>query len=544
MKRAVIYARVSTDKQRDNYSIQTQVAECASYARQKGYSLVGEVYIDPDTGNEVSDMPGMIPAYVDDISSWEYNRPGLDSLIGFLKKGGADLVIVHSIDRLAREPEKLRIFEYGFMTYHAEVEYVKGEYQDNPEGQFFKTVISASAKLENDWRVERCNRGKREKARAGLFVAGRPPFGYVIDKNALGGLAVHPEEAEAVKIIFDLYINQSMSIRNIVRELNERSIPTRQGGAWGKSSVNRILENTAYIGKVHYQKNKRMRTDKKTWLKSREEEEWIGIEVTPLIDPDTFELARQKLAHNRDYVRRTPARSYLLSGKIICSECSRPYLAQAKKPNEHNRLAQEGITYRHRMRAGHCCNKTIGARTLEPIVWEKIESLLLEPENLRRGFDEAKQLEKEKYKQSQIELSEIDRKIEKLEKKKDNLTQLYTDPDIEMPKDEYVRQRRIITEEIAELNKHKGNLEKPKSTLPSEEEFKNLEQFAKEIQNRLLEKVPTQKNKCKVLDLLHVQVKLNPDGGGTVNGWFGERVLLDTSSIHYALQQRPLRGHV
>ena len=98
MKRAIIYARVSTDDQRGNYSIPTQVDECVRYVNQKGYSLVGDCYIDPSTGRDVKTADG-IRAYVDDYSSRELSRPGLDASLDYLEIVGFDVVVDHALDR-------------------------------------------------------------------------------------------------------------------------------------------------------------------------------------------------------------------------------------------------------------------------------------------------------------------------------------------------------------------------------------------------------------------------------------------------------------
>ena len=65
MKRAAVYARVSTDGQRDNYSIPTQVASCLEFAKQKGYAVIGDRYVDSITGFDAPAGNGAVPAYVD-----------------------------------------------------------------------------------------------------------------------------------------------------------------------------------------------------------------------------------------------------------------------------------------------------------------------------------------------------------------------------------------------------------------------------------------------------------------------------------------------
>jgi len=82
--RAVIYARVSTDMQRDNFSIPSQVASTLEYAKQKGYAVVGDRYVDSITGFDTPSDEGSVPAYVDDYTSRELSRPGLDAAFEFL----------------------------------------------------------------------------------------------------------------------------------------------------------------------------------------------------------------------------------------------------------------------------------------------------------------------------------------------------------------------------------------------------------------------------------------------------------------------------
>src|SRR4030042_1565527 len=163
MKRAAIYCRVSTDKQRDNYSIPSQLAECINYANKMGYSIVGDHYVNPKDGKDCLPGNGAIPAFVDDSSSLELYRPGLDAAYDYLSKKGFDILVVYSIDRLDRDPYKLRIHEYG--------------------------IVKHGASVEND-------------------------------KSAPSGLKIVDKQAEIVKQIFHYYVNEKISVRGILRRLN------------------------------------------------------------------------------------------------------------------------------------------------------------------------------------------------------------------------------------------------------------------------------------------------------------------------------------
>jgi len=114
-KRAVIYARVSTDDQRSNYSIPTQIKDCVNYVNHCGYSLVGERFVNTETGQDVMpDEPNTTRAYVDDYTSRELSRPMLDAVFSFAERAGFDVLAIHCLDRLARDPYIRQTLEREF----------------------------------------------------------------------------------------------------------------------------------------------------------------------------------------------------------------------------------------------------------------------------------------------------------------------------------------------------------------------------------------------------------------------------------------------
>jgi site-specific DNA recombinase len=355
-QRAVIFARVSTDMERDNYSIPSQVAACVDYDRECGYVVIGEQHVDRATGQSANGSGG-IPACVDDYKSRELSRPALDAAIDYLETVGYDAVIVYSLDRLAREPYVRQMLETKIARLGGRIHYIQGDYDDSPEGEVQKDLEATFGKWENAKRVERCLCGKRTKAQQGLFVAGRPPFGYDIEPDAFGGLAAIEEQATVVRRIFALYVDDGLSIREIARRLSDEAVPNWSGKTtWNKSSVARILKNPIYGGCGYYNKKKRTRQN---GLARRDRSEWIAYEMTPIVDEARYQAAQQRLAHNKARVRRGPARFYLLSGLISCTSCHRPYPAQTNKQTLKDGTWTERVAYRHRKRTGHCCNRWI-----------------------------------------------------------------------------------------------------------------------------------------------------------------------------------------
>jgi len=534
-KRAIIYSRVSTDDQRSNYSVPTQIAECMKYCQKNGYTLVGNAYVDKKTGLDAEKNENSIPAYVDDYTSREMNRPSLDAALTYLEEYGFDIVVVLSIDRLARDPYIRQTLEREFSRRGANIEFALGNYEDSPEGEVRKDMDATFAKWENAKRVERCNRGKRGKAEKGLYVGGRTPYGYVLDSKGKGGLSIHPEQSKVVRLIYSLYGEQNYSMHGIRMDLEKRGIPSYTGKPnWHLSAIRNILINTAYKGYVHYNKSVCKSNSNR---KPREKHEWIKITISPLVDEILFDLVQIRIKDHREALRRQAHHFYLLSGMIRCSECGKPYRAnfQNDRPTQ-NRKAYR--SYRHRRQEGQCMDREITAVRLEENVWNEVTDMLMNTEKLRQAYHQAQIVDQENRSRSRIHLDGYYHSVEKFEQQLNNLTRAYTDPDIQMTKTEYLSQRVQLEHELVEIHDKIKEIESASIALPSQGQFEDLENFAKSVRERIANDDwdPSPESKRQVLELLHAKVMLSKDGTGKVTGWFGE-----TSGFSYIRRSRSAR---
>lgn len=518
-KRAIIYARVSTDDQRGNYSIPTQVDECLRYVNQKGYSVVGSLYIDPATGRDVESADG-IQAYVDDYSSRELSRPGLDAALIYLESVGFDVVVVHALDRLARDPYIRQTLEIEFGRRGARVEYVLGNYEQTPEGEVRKDLDATFAKWENARRVERSQRGKRGKAESGLFVGGRAPYGYSIDREAQGGLAVNKDQAAVIQRIFDLYVNRGYSIRAIADTLTEEGTRNHSGHYnWAKSSVAKILANPTYAGTVYY--NKFQRTNNGRKLIVRDGEKWIAIQITPLVEQYIYKQAQRQLADNRERVRKQATRFYLLSGMIVCTHCGRPFFGQTNPADSHNRATEE-VWYRHRIKNGHCCNKQISTSRVDAAVWNALVELLLKPDKLKAGYESSLKQQEAKLSRKKLMLEQLGRERIGLDQRLTNLTTAYVDPEIQMPKSEYLTQRALITNKVVAVQRAIDEINDELASIPSVADYATFTAFSNRIRTKLTENTdPTPQEKRTLLQLLHIVVHVDLVSNElSIEGWF------------------------
>jgi site-specific DNA recombinase len=513
-KRAAIYARVSLDIQRDNYSIPSQVDRCVRYAQEKGYSLVGDRFVDRENGQDVLTSEGAIPAYVDDYSSRELSRPGLDAALEYLRTVGYDALIVYTLDRLARDPYIRQTLEMEIESLGGKVEYATGDYEDSTEGEVRKDLDATFARWENAKRVERFNRGKCRKAEQGKFVTGITPYGYRRDDKALGGLAVDERQAAIVHRIFVMYANEGLSIRQIADRLNAEGLRSYRG-PWAKTTLRRLLKNPVYIGTLFYNKTRCRRNGPET----RNKDEWISIPTTPLVDEELFDAAQKRFKENLEYKRRSPKRFYLLTGMVFCEECGRPYVTQTYNIGKQRRTTEAQI-YRHRKDKGHCVNRSLRAEQLETVVWKEIIVLLQDPLRLRKGYEESLEQQKLSHARQRSHLETLNKRRIKLEQSRQNLNAAYIDPDITMSKAEYVEQKQRIDDELKSIEAEVADIQKDLAYIPSPAELETLEAFSAEVCERLELVEMRSEDKRKIFELLHVKVFVSESGMVRIDGWF------------------------
>ena len=216
MKRAVLYARVSTDAQQKEGTIESQVLELKRQIAAAGDVLVRE--------------------YVDDgYSGSLLDRPGLEALRRDVRTPLFDAVYFLDTDRIARDVAYQTIILGELLKYGKQI-IIKGrDYVNNPENKFTVTVLGAVAELERAKIIERTTRGRLHRLRMGeLSSNGHRIYGYdYVRKTATApaALVINEEQAPVVRSIFEMFASGRFGLVTISRSLEERRVPTRTGTA-------------------------------------------------------------------------------------------------------------------------------------------------------------------------------------------------------------------------------------------------------------------------------------------------------------------------
>lgn len=230
VKHVVIYARVSSNSMEQLDSLKAQISGLTKFVSgQRNWKLV-DVHIDI-----ASSKKGSV-------------RPGFKNMINECKAGLTDIVVVKNISRLGRDTVEVLDAINTLREAGVRIIFRQEELDTLTVGSsLLVSTIEACTQAENETRSANIKWGIKQRASNGsLGFYRRKCYGY--DKDENGELVINEEQAEVVKLIFDLYLN-GKSVLGIIKELKNRNIKSPKGkDNWPKRSVDEMLCNEKYIG--------------------------------------------------------------------------------------------------------------------------------------------------------------------------------------------------------------------------------------------------------------------------------------------------------
>ena len=427
-KIAATYARVSSDKQKEDRTIESQSALLQGYAKENGYT-VPEPYRLEDNG------------YSGDILC----RPALEQLRDLAAEGHIEAVLVYSPDRLSRRYAYQVLLIEEFYRNAVQVVFLQSVKGETPEERLLQQFQGMIAEYERAQILERTRRGKRHKANEGCInVLSNAPYGYrYIKKTEVADATyqVIEEEAKIVQEIFDLYTREGKAIGQIARHLTDQAVPTKKGKKrWERSVIWAILRNPAYMGKAAFGKtapSERQRITRPlrqkggfsprcSTRKERPQREWIFIPVPPVVSEEQFALAGQRLKENKQLASRNTKEYTLLQGITYCSECGYSYyLTSTRTTKQKIRYYRCFGSDDYRYEEGRVCKtRPIRQDDLDELVWKQIMKLLQDPtlveSELQRRLDKSKDSHPTRKRQKNLQ-----GQLSKLQKSKDKLLDAY-----------------------------------------------------------------------------------------------------------------------
>ena len=383
MRRAALYARVSTRRQEKEATIDSQLAQLLAYAKQQEYELSPE------------------RQFVDQAISGKYlARPGLDRLRDAAAMGVFEVLLCLSPDRLARSLGAQQVVLGELQRLDVEILFLnQPALGDGPQAQLLLNIQGAFAEYERVLISERMRRGRLYRLRQGQSVPHHAPYGYRYQpatREQPGLWVVVPEKAAVVEQMFLWYTQETVSLGKLARRLNERQTPSPEGEQWRASTLGRLLRQAAYKGTAYYNRSQadysgvgQPRRQGQGILRfprynPRPVEEWIEIRVPPLVDEATWQAAQERLEMNARFAQRNSRRTYLLRGLLVCGTCGRTLQGRT----------QNGIVYYACTHGGVHCPPGIPHHTcsvrgdvVELLVWQALAELLRAPERIQVAWE-------------------------------------------------------------------------------------------------------------------------------------------------------------
>ena len=378
--KAVIYARVSTERQAERGTIGSQVEALRAHVAAAGDELAGEYCDDGHSGARL-------------------DRPGLDQMRDAAEAGLFEVVWCLSPDRLARSYayQVLILDELARFGVRVRFTDAPGLDQDDPQARLLTQVQGVIAEYERAKIGERYRRGKLFRARTGEVISWKAPYGYRRTPRGPGGpahLEIFEPEAAVVRRIFTERA-AGTTIRQICRQLNADAVPTPTGSrtVWGTSTLDRLLRNEAYIGRTYFNRTEAV-PDRRPGHHSRQvprpRADWIAIGCPAIIADEAFEAAGKVSTDNTKWSpRRAEPGAWLLRGLVKCGPCG-------VGTSCHKMRGRNGTWHRYYychnhdpLRAGgqdrRCPERNIRADALDEFVFGQIRAAVLDPGLLLAG---------------------------------------------------------------------------------------------------------------------------------------------------------------
>ena len=323
-KNAVIYARYSSDKQREE-SIEGQIRECLEYAKRQGLSVIS-TYIDRAMSARTDHRP-------------EFLRMVRDSA-----KKSFQYVIVYQLDRFSRSRYDSATYKARLKKNGVKVLSAKENISDDPAGILMESVLEGMAEYYSAELAQKVLRGMTENILNGKMPGGTIPLGYFLDANKY--LQIHPVESKIVKFVFEQY-NKGHSLANIIRELTAQGYRTRKGKNFTTQSFNNFFHNTVYIGK-------------KKWKD-------LEFDVPAIIDKKLF-YEVQELRKMKRQRQNKKSEVYALTGLLKC-ECGSPMTGTCG-------TSKNGSRHYYYTCTGKCGAKNIKRDEIEKLVIDTTKEIL------------------------------------------------------------------------------------------------------------------------------------------------------------------------
>lgn len=431
--RVCFYARVSTDKDEQLHSLQSQISFFNDYiSKVPNWKFVGS-YIDEGISGTLVKKREEFLKMIEDARIHKF-----------------DLILTKEISRFSRNTLDSIMYTQELLSNGVGVYFLNDNINTIlPDSELRLTMMSSIAQDEVRRLSERVSFGMKRSIDNGVVLGCSNIYGYVKDK---GKLVIDEEQAEMIKIIFDRYANTTDGLSKVSRYLYSIGYKSRTGKRIDTTILTRIIENPKYKG--YYCGHKSKVLDYRTKQKKRlNESDWIIYKdynnVPPIVSEELWERANTKLRERQDsFTNRSVNKAvfqnrYTYSGKIYCG-CHNLTYHRSSAGKRKNNPVWECQIYRKESLKG-CSNPRVFELELDKVFKNMFNKLFKKRNNI---FDEVLNECKNylEMNNDKNEIKTLESKLLLLNSKKDKLLELVMEE--YLSKEDYKKQVDLINEEI------------------------------------------------------------------------------------------------
>lgn len=378
-KKVYVYTRVSTAMQIDGYSLEAQRTRMRAFAEFNEYEIAGEY---EDAGKSGKSIEGRD----------EFNRMMEDIKTG---KDDVSFVLVFKLSRFGRNAADVLSTLQTMQDFGVNLICVEDGIDSSKDaGKLMISVLSAVAEIERENIRIQTMEGRIQKARAGKWNGGFPPYGYSLKD---GVLEINEEEATAIRTIFEQWVSTDIGANGLAKYLENhgiRKIPRHNGKnpLFDAALIRKIIKNPVYCGKIAYGRRK---TEKvhgtRNEYKLVEQDDYLVVDGLHegIVSEEMWNQAQVKMiaqAKKYEHVNKAKdTRTHLLSGLVKCPICGAGMYGNKSIKHRKDGTKYKDFFYygcKHRtMTRGHKCDykKQINEDVLDAAVVEVITKLVANP---------------------------------------------------------------------------------------------------------------------------------------------------------------------
>ena len=498
-KLIAIYCRVSTEEQSENgYSIDEQERLLEEWCKKMGY-VIYKCYSDRGiSGKNIKD------------------RPALKELLSDAKAGKFDMVISWKINRVSRKLEDVlkivNLLEKNNITFKS---YSEPFETDTPAGRMQFQMMALIGEFERGTIAQNVKMGMIAKAKSGNWCGGRV-LGYDLvpnnspeeEKKGKNKLEINEKEAEIVRFIFNEY-RKGKGYKAITNKMNKLGYKTKKGNNFSVGSIRDILTNPVYIGEIRY--NVRQNWSEKRRRNINPNPIRVKGKHEAIIDRELWDKVQLILESKKGKPSRIYDGEYPLTGILRCPKCGAGMVI-SRTTNTLADGTKKRIAYyccgNWKNKGTSVCNSnTIRVDKANEYVFKKIEELVSNEAMIKAVVKNINKERKDKVKPAKRLLGDIDKELEKLDKRKRKIFEAYED-DI-LTKDEFQTRKNELNEKIRILEEEK----KPLLNTISEEVSEEIPyEFIKDILmnfSKILNSSVSREQQKKLLHMIISEITMN-----------------------------------